>query len=124
MNPPSFGWSTSSPTSQYRQAETEARDAAEQARRQKVRVDDALKQIERLTLACQAMWELLRDHSDISEDHLKAKILEIDARDGMVDGKIAQQIIDCPACGQKTGTRRGFCIFCGEPVKSDHVFKQ
>ncbi len=119
-----FGWNHNSPTAGYRKAEQEARDASSQADRQGVRVNDALKQIECLTLACQAMWELLRDHSELDEDHLKAKILEIDARDGTVDGKIGHKIIDCPECGQKTGTRRAFCVFCGHPVESDHTFKQ
>lgn len=69
------------------------------------------------------MWELLRDHSDLTEDHLKAKILEVDARDGTVDGKIGHEIIDCPDCGQKTGTRRSFCVFCGHTIEDPHAFK-
>lgn len=117
-----FGW-THSPTYPHRQAEAEAREVDSKADRTKVRVNDALKQIDRLTLACQAMWELLRDHSDLTEDQLKAKILEIDARDGTVDGKIGHKILDCPSCGQKTGTRRAYCVFCGHPIESDHTFQ-
>ena len=113
-----------SPTYQHRRAEERARDAEAVANRQRVRVDDALYQIERLTLACQAMWELLREHTDLTDDHLKAKILEIDARDGTVDGKIGHKVIDCPECGQKTNTRRARCVFCGASVQSDHLFKQ
>jgi len=117
-----YSW-TSSPTQAHREAEREAKTTEEQANRHKVRVDDALRQIERLTLACQSMWELLRDHSDLTEDHLKAKMLEVDARDGMIDGKISHEIIDCPACGQKTNTRRPFCVFCGQTIENPHAFK-
>ena len=86
------------------------------------RIDDLDAKVARLALACQAMWELMRDCSDLNEDHLKAKILEIDARDGRVDGKMGSEVIDCPHCGQKTGTNRGRCVFCGETVEGSHSF--
>ena len=79
--------------------------------------------IQSLSLACQAMWELLRDHSDLTENDLKAKILEIDARDGVIDGRMGAKVVDCPHCGQKTSTKRGSCVFCGGFIDSDHAFQ-
>ncbi len=69
------------------------------------------------------MWELLRDHSGLTESQLKSKIVEIDGRDGVTDGKIGTEVIACPHCGNKTGTRRLRCVFCGKPVKATHAFK-
>jgi len=56
------------------------------------------KDVARLTLACQSMWELLRDNTDFKESDLEAKMLEVDLRDGQADGKIGMQIIQCPSC--------------------------
>jgi hypothetical protein len=79
--------------------------------------------VDRLSLACQAMWELLRDHSDLTEEHIEAKILEIDGRDGQLDGKIGTQLCDCPDCGRPTNSRRSSCVMCGAPLVKEHKFE-
>ena len=78
-------------------------------------------ELDRVTLACQGLWELVREHSDITEAMLADRIAEIDLRDGMADGKMSPQVITCPACGRKTNSKRGICYMCGEPVKGDHI---
>ena len=85
-------------------------------------VEDLRRQVERLSLACQAMWELLRGCSDLTEADLEMKILEIDGRDGCVDGKIGVQPLDCPACGRKTSSKRDSCVMCGAPIKRPSQF--
>ena len=47
------------------------------------RLDD---KVNRLALICRAMFELMQA-SGVTEDQLKAKIVEIDLRDGQADGK-------------------------------------
>jgi len=79
--------------------------------------------VERLSLACQAMWELLRDHSDLTEEDIKKKILEIDSRDGHADGKISTQSLNCDSCGKATNSKRAACVMCGAPVKGPHPFE-
>ncbi len=86
-------------------------------------VSDLKQQVERLSLACQAMWELLRDYSGMSEEHIESKILEIDGRDGRVDGKIATLILTCTACGKPTNSKRQFCVLCGARVERPHQFE-
>ena len=76
------------------------------------------RQMDRLSLACQAMWELIRDHTSLTEADLDKKILEIDLRDGKADGKIAAVVLECPACGAKTNSKRTTCIMCGAPLHS------
>jgi rRNA maturation endonuclease Nob1 len=86
-------------------------------------ISDMRRQVERLSLACQSMWELLRDRSEITEDDLVAKMTEIDGRDGRVDGKISIQFTTCDACGKPSNSRRDFCLMCGEPFLKEHQFK-
>lgn len=86
-------------------------------------VRDLSRKVDHLMLASQAMWELLREMTSVTDEHLAAKILEIDARDGRVDGKIARQTCVCSACGRTTNSRRASCIMCGAPLKKDHIFE-
>lgn len=81
------------------------------------------RELDRLTLANQAMWELLRDHLGFSDEHLRAKITEIDGRDGTVDGKIGADLKTCPSCHRTSRMQTGNCVYCGEKVHGPHVFK-
>ncbi len=105
---------------------TDAQRAAESAEAKVDRcankVENLQRHVERLSLACQAMWELLRGCSDLTEEDLEKKMLEIDGRDGCVDGKLGVQALDCPSCGRKTSSKRDSCVFCGAPVKRPYPF--
>ncbi|MDP0490016.1 MAG: hypothetical protein Q7Q71_03055 [Verrucomicrobiota bacterium JB023] len=81
------------------------------------------KEIEELTLASQAMWELLSGHLGFTDEHLISKMNEIDLRDGQLDGKIADEIVTCPKCGQKVSTAKPNCVYCGTRVKGRHILK-
>jgi len=83
-----------------------ARDAQTQARHIEDRLD-------RLTLICQALWELLKERGELSEDDLAAKVREIDLRDGQADGKISRQIKRCPKCDRVMSPRHQKCLYCG-----------
>ena len=87
------------------------------------RKDNTKQDLDELTLATQAMWELLRDHLGFTDNHLKAKMLEIDARDGNVDGKIGPELIDCSHCHQKASTLKPNCLYCGHRLPSSHIMK-
>ncbi len=86
-------------------------------------IADVQKKLERLSLSCQAMWELLRDHSELDEQDIENKILEIDNRDGRVDGKISTQQKKCPSCNRPTTSRRNMCVICGAELKKKHKFE-
>ena len=107
---------------QIDEAKEEARQASRRATNQETRTTTANDQIERLMLATQAMWELLRDQLGITDDQLRAKMREIDGRDGTIDDKLGADVIDCPHCGRRTNTRSGRCNYCQEPVQGNHVF--
>lgn len=104
-------------------AEASANQAYGKAQSVAHQVERLEKRVERLSLLCQSMWELLRDQQGFVDEHLVNKVLEVDARDGRVDGKIQTQISTCPACQAKTNSKRGSCIFCGAPLSKDHLFE-
>lgn len=103
-------------------AETIAESAEAKVDRQAQALANVQRQVDRLSLACQALWEILRERTDITEEDLESKMLEIDGRDGSLDGKVAPQVLDCPSCGRKTSSRRNTCVMCGAPIKSPHAF--
>jgi len=74
--------------------------------------------IDRLSLACQAMWELLRDTTDFDDSSIFQKMEEVDLRDGVADGKMGHTIGECPQCRRKVNTQRRLCLYCGEPMPS------
>ena len=78
--------------------------------------------VESLALACQSLWELLRENTELSEKDLEAKMEEVDLRDGRKDGKMSSVTDACPKCGRKTSRRRPRCIYCGTDVGSPEVF--
>ena len=107
---------------QIEEAKQEARDAARRAAGQESRSAATNDQVERLMLATQAMWELLRDRLGLTDAELRAKMHEIDGRDGALDEKMGADVIDCPHCGRKTNTRNQRCSYCQGEVQSLHVF--
>jgi hypothetical protein len=75
-----------------------------------------------LTIGCQAMWELLSEHTPVTADDLKAKTREIDLRDGVEDGRISPQVRSCPACDRPMSAHRGQCMYCGQRTESGTAF--
>lgn len=78
---------------------------------------------ERLALACQAMWEIVRETSNLTELDIENKMLEIDARDGQIDGKMGVKTKICEACGKPTNSSRTHCLMCGAPLEREHQFE-
>ena len=69
--------------------------------------------IESLALACQALWEILRESTHLTENEMMAKMQEIDLRDGRADGRLSAVADTCRQCGRKTSRRRDTCLYCG-----------
>ena len=79
--------------------------------------------IERLTLINLALWEIVRDSTNLTDDDLRRKIEEIDLRDGKLDGKLSAAPEGCSACGRKIGRRHQKCIYCGAPSTDSPIGK-
>lgn len=98
----------STPTTLGSQTET-ARLAAEQA------TMGLEARIESLELACAGLWQLLKFKMGCTDEELIAAVRDVDAKDGVIDGKIGtKQDEVCPKCGRKALTRRAkTCSWCG-----------
>lgn len=75
--------------------------------------DDLVRRSEALTLACQALWEIVRDEHAMTDEDILRKMQEIDLRDGALDGRVAPSIATCPACHRGNNAARRVCIYCG-----------
>ena len=79
--------------------------------------------VESLALTCQALWEVARDHSRLSDEQLLAKVSEIDLRDGVADGKMGSGTEPCSKCGRTISKRHMSCMYCGEQIVKQHTFQ-
>lgn len=69
--------------------------------------------IDSLALVTQAMWELIETHTNLTDADIRAKIAEIDERDGVPT--------QCGGCGRAAHSRVANCMYCGHPIESAHI---
>jgi len=74
---------------------------------------DIREQIGKLALMNQALWELLRERLQLTDDDLAKIAQEIDLRDGVADGKMTEAAVRCPQCGRISNSRHWKCLYCG-----------
>jgi ribosomal protein S27AE len=98
------------------QAKRKADSAAESVRQLQVRV-------ERLSMVCQAMWELLREKTKLTDEDIIKQMQKIDLRDGVEDGKMTRQTLVCPECGRNVSSRREQCLYCGTWLVKSNLFE-
>lgn len=84
----------------------------ERVRGQADRLEDLL---HRLLLANEAMWELCSERLGLTDDDLAARMVQIDASDGRVDGRHTKDPTDrrCPNCHAVVPNELSTCQFCG-----------
>ncbi len=95
------------------QAEATAARSASKASQAQRRVAEMDGRLERLTLLCTAMWELLSERFEITDEDLAEKVYEVDMRDGRLDGKVGKEIKKCGNCGRTMNPRHASCLYCG-----------
>jgi hypothetical protein len=79
------------------------------------------KRVEQLALTCQALWEILRETNAVEATVIADKILEIDLRDGVLDGKASPPPVTCPSCGRNGNSARITCLYCGDALPRQGV---
>ena len=87
-------------------------------------LDDLKRKADALTLACQALWEILRSQTGLSDDVILRKIEEIDLRDGQADGRITQRLHACRKCNRQNKATRTACLYCGAKLPTENVFEK
>ena len=77
-------------------------------------------EVERLLMITEALWSFIKENHELKDDDLFAKVIEIDGKDGKVDGKVATSAPkNCPACNRVLSKKKPFCMFCGVTVDKD-----
>lgn len=99
-----------------------AKDSADQAKSDLIGMQ---RQLDHLTLLCQSMWEIIQEETEITEAQFRAKIADVDTRDGKADGKISPQVFACPYCGANCNSARQRCTMCGADISGHkpHLFE-
>jgi len=101
-------------------ARRQAAEASTDAAGAKRDVAEMEKEIGRLRLVCAAVWELVKEKTNLTEDDLVAKVAEMDARDGVADGQLTRTIRKCVQCQRTVSAKQVKCMYCGtvQPVAS------
>ena len=123
MNPGMFGGNYSSPfqelDSDRRTQDIRATSKANAQNRQQVQLED---RIERLSLVCMAMWSLIQDKTNLTEEDLLDRVKTIDLMDGVADGKATRTVSKCSACGSTMSQRHARCLYCGAEKLVESAF--
>jgi hypothetical protein len=117
-----FLWDLSQ-NGQAAEARTDAIEAKVQVAEHSDRMRTLEVRVSHMALACQAMWEMLRDRVGITEQELLAKMNEVDLRDGAKDGRMTPVLTSCPACGKPSNSKNSSCMYCGAALPKRHVFE-
>ncbi|HUU32157.1 MAG TPA: hypothetical protein VMY69_08675 [Phycisphaerae bacterium] len=95
-------------------------EAAEAARGARMEVELLRMDVERLLIISEALWRLLREKGGYADEDLVNRMVEIDMRDGALDGKVAKgPPATCPHCKRTLHKRRPWCLYCGGQVLQD-----
>ena len=77
---------------------------------------------ERLSLVCMAMWSLLMDKTNLTEQDLIERMKLLDTIDGSADGKATRTVQKCTACNRTLSPRHQKCLYCGQEKLASSAF--
>ncbi len=84
-------------------------------------VNEVKMDIERLLMITEALWTMIQEEHNYSDEDLIKKIAEIDLRDGRLDGRVAPSAPSgkCVKCNRTLSKKRPTCLYCGAAVVKD-----
>jgi hypothetical protein len=98
----------------------DAAQAASSARAAQTEIELMRCDIERLLMIAEALWGILKEQHGYPEAELVNRVMEIDRRDGKLDGRVAAAPPpSCPKCGRTLERKRAVCIYCGQLIARD-----
>jgi hypothetical protein len=78
--------------------------------------------LDRLEMITEALWSVLKSHTDASEAEAIRLIEEIDMRDGKLNGRTVSVPQDCAQCSRVVSSLTGICPYCGAQNFRTSVF--
>lgn len=109
LNPGMFGYTPESHSIASAGNSAAAQSAANRATQSVSQLED---RVDRLSLICMAMWSLMRDKTQLTEQDLLDRVKLIDLLDGVEDGKATQTVSQCVKCNRPMHPRHKKCIYC------------
>jgi hypothetical protein len=120
LNLSMFGYPRSGGGSSSAPLAAEAGSTGRRAQREVQHLED---RFERLSLVCMAMWSLLQDKTNLTEQDLLERVQSIDLMDGVGDGKAGKVgVVKCGSCDRPMSSRHLRCIYCGADKPSGSAF--
>jgi len=110
INPRIFGYGESVNSIYSARDASAAESTARSAKDDTHRLDDRL---DRLSLVCLAMWSLIQDKTNVTEQDLLDRVKTLDLMDGVEDGKVTRTVAKCSKCDRVMSTRHRRCLYCG-----------
>lgn len=97
-----------------------ASHAEARAREVKTDIEIIRCDIERLLMITEAMWQIMKERFGYQDEELANRVVEIDRRDGKLDGRVAPGPPPaCPNCGRTLERKRAVCLYCGQLIARD-----
>ena len=115
-------WSGMQELSEHYENATASARADMQGRKSNASLQQLEVRMDKLVLVCRSLWELVRDNTSLTEDDLMNKVLELDLRDGVADGKMQQGVQKCVHCGRTLSPRHARCLYCGREDVTHEAF--
>ncbi len=81
------------------------------------KLDSQEESLNRLAIICEAMWELLKNRANFTEEELDVIINRISEDKIIASGANPDTSIRCPRCNAVVNAKLGRCEFCGETVE-------
>ncbi|MEI7957777.1 MAG: hypothetical protein WCI40_01610 [Verrucomicrobiota bacterium] len=83
-------------------------------------VAELQKQVERLLIITEALWTILKEKNGLDDQELLRQMVQIDLRDGRLDGRVAATPPEpCPKCQRIVAKGSVRCMYCGEPLMTN-----
>ncbi len=96
--------------------------ANQSAREAKQDVQKLRDDVDNLKLITQALWHLLKEKTELTDEALVAMISSLDQLDGKIDGRFVKVPEPCPQCARPVTVSTNMCVYCGIKVERKSPF--
>ncbi len=86
-------------------------------------INELARHVRKLALVNQALYELLKESTGITDEDLRHRIETIDRRDGTSNGRIDAAPLKCPKCAASVRAGALSCHSCGAMVAPKYPFE-